>query len=81
MTTAALMKAEARAEGVAAGKAAGEAAGKAVGRLMGGIATLETILNLPATAQETLELMTQLELEAALQKLQTKYRERVPEPK
>ena len=89
MTTAALMKAEARAAGEAAGeakgrtegKAEGRTEGKAVGRLMGGIATLETILNLPATPQEVLELMTQSELEAALQKLQTKYRERVPEPK
>ena len=65
MTTAALLKAE----------------GKAMGRLLGAIATLESILNLPVTPTEALESMTQSELEAVLQKLQAKYRERIPEPK
>ena len=73
MTTAALMKAEARAEG--------EKKGESRGRLLGGIAMLESILNLPATPQEMLESMTQSELEAVVQTLQTKYRERVPESK
>ena len=62
-------------------KAEGESQGEARGRLLGSIATLESLLHLPATPTEILSSLSLAELEATLQKLRVQVQNRFPDAK